>query len=549
MNQMTRPIPAQSKDELPSSLAYIAEKLETNRHLKPSEMRKLILDANVKVDELMHWADFDHPVQDSYGRNLVYKGNNFEIMVMSWCPGDFSTIHDHGHTQWGAVQTFGPAEHATFRVEDGAIHTLARWQMNPGEAIGVHHNLVHQMGNATKDKSFVSLHVYGEPEDVDNVTGDARVFDLENGTIQRVDGGVFFALPSSGIKKLEKGPKGDYPTRLRHMVELIRRLMKMEQHQISSERQLNEIIADFMAPDNIKDLLAALESVTDTNGHQNNSVFWRILNWELKEAAQLQDAILSDENAGDQFHQYASLYDEVICKPCLNGFMGKYLHFFKAHTHIDFSNKSVLSIGCGTGLVEEYMIKQLSIPKENLYGIDISAAMIEEAQQRIHAEVGDVLTLDPAVRLWDVAYSGLNVFHYINNKQLEEAITKTANIIKPGGYFLGDFITPDHIRWYPNVIISEDQQTISLRTPELVEEEGSVFQQSEIINIQASDKLRISYAGKHRRFLPPVNRIRYYFEKAFDGQVDLFDAVSLQPISEWADSCPSTRYIVIAQKK
>lgn len=543
--------PVSTIAELPSSLKYIAEKLERNRNLKPSQMRKIILEAGVKVEELKPWADFDHPVQDSYGRKLVYKGDNFEIMVMSWRPGDFSTIHDHGHTQWGAVQVFGPAEHATFRYGEGKISTLARWSMNNGDAVGVHHSLVHQMGNPTHDTFFLSLHVYGEPGDIDNVTGDARVFDLENQTIQRVDGGVFFALPLEEVKRFEEGPQPDFPTRLRHMIELIRRLRKMENQKANkSGKDLQEVVADFMSARHLPYLIHDLKEHSDTNGHHTHSAFWKILNWELKEAARLQNELLREQSADDHFHKYAALYDEVICKPCMDQFMKGYLDFFAESRHIDFSRQSVISVGCGTGLVESYMIEQLGVPYEQLFGMDLSEAMVAEAQKRIQADVGDVLTLDPSIQMWDIAYSGLNVFQYLDPKKLPDAIQKTADIIKPGGYFIGDFITTDHIRWYPNVIFSEDKKTISLRTPELVEEEGLMYQRSEIVNLQVQgEQLRITYAGKHKRYLPPVNRMRAYFEKAFGGKVELYDAISLKPIQEWADSCQSTRYLVIAQKK
>ncbi len=536
---------------LPASLKKIAEKLENNRYLKPSQMRKMILEANVQAEDLKPWADFDHPISDSYGRKLIYKGDNFEIMAMSWRPGDFSTIHDHGHTQWGVVQVFGPAEHATFRENEGKISTLARWTMKERDAVGVHHTLVHQMGNATHDKFFLSLHVYGEPEDVANVTGDARVFDLENQTIQRVDGGVFFALPAEQVKRFEKGPRPDFPTRLRHMIELIRRLRKMENQKANkSGKDLRSVIEDFMSVDHLPALIHNLKAHTDENGHQTNSVFWKILNWELRQAAILQNELLHEQKASDHFHQYANLYDEVICKPCMDQFMKNYLEFFVQEKKIDLSEQSVISVGCGTGLMEAYMIAELGVPYEQLFGMDLSEAMVAEAQKRIQADVGDVLTLDPSVQLWDIAYSGLNVFQYIDHTQLKEAIQKTANIIKPGGYFIGDFITPDHIRWYPNVIFSADERTISLRSPELIEEDGIMFQRSEIINVQAQgEKLRITYAGKHKRYLPPVNRMRTYFEQAFGGKVTLYDAISLKPIPEWADSCTSTRYVVIAQKK
>ena len=82
-----------------------------------------------------------------------------------------------------------------------------------------------------------------------------------------------------------------------------------------------------------------------------------------------------------------------------------------------------------------------------------------------------------------------------------------------------------------------------------MEEKGRVFQESEIININfGGGAMELNYAGKHKRFLPPLLRIRRYFERAFGGQVDLYDAHSLELIPDWADSCPSTRYVVVARK-
>ncbi len=551
MKSITSENLSELKNKLPDSIRQIIRELEISRNLKPSTMRKIILEAGVRVEDIEPWADYDHPIEDSYGRKLVYKGDNFEVMVMSWQAGDFSTIHDHGHTQWGAVQVFGPAEHATFRYANGQLSTLARWIMEPGDVLGVHHSLIHQMGNPNQKTPFLSLHVYGDLEDIENVTGDARIFDLETDNIQRIDGGVFYALPTNQIKRIDKGPIADFPTRTRHMVELIRRLSKMEPQAVqNSGKDIDETIKDFMSADHLPTLIRDLKKHTNTNGHQTHSVFWRILNWELRQAAQLQDLLMEEKQTSDHFQTYASLYDEVICKPCMDQFMKAYLMFFAEKEKIDFSSKTIISLGCGTGLVESFMINQLRVNYDSLFGMDLSEAMVNEAQKRIHANVGDVLTLAPDVQLWDLAYSGLNVFQYIDHQNLPKAIQKTADILKSGGYFIGDFITPDHIRWYPNVLFSENQKTLSLRTPELIEENGIMYQRSEIINIQTQGSdLRISYAGKHKRYLPPINRMRAYFEKSFGGKVELYDALSLELIPEWADSCKSTRYIVIAKKK
>lgn len=541
----------ETTSHLPEPIRTIVRALESEKDLKPSHVIRVVREAGVEPGDLREWADFDHLESDSYGRKLVYQGGNFEIMVMSWRPGDFSAIHDHGHTQWGAVQIFGPAEHATFRVEDGDMTTLARWTVDPGDIVGVGHSLVHQMGNPTNDKFFLSLHVYGSVDPRQNITGDARLFDLRNNSIQRVDGGVFFALPEAKIKAVEPGPEGDFPTRLRHMVELIRRLRRMEQAGIHTEYQdMSVVVEDAFSSGHHKQLMRCLEANTDSGGHSTNSMFWRVLNRELYETAKLQNALRGEQRATDRFHNYARLYDALVGQPCMDSFMRRYLLFFAEKYNVATDEKTVISLGCGTGLAERFLIEEMGIAYDNLYGIDISEAMVQEARRRIRADVGNVLTLDPSVRMWDVAFSGLNVFQYLPHDRLQEAIQKTAAIIQPGGYFIGDFITPDHIRWYPNVAYSEDKKVISLRTPRLIEEDGIVFQESEITNINLTgSQMRVTYAGKHRRFLPPMHRVRMYFEKAFGGTVELYDAVSLQAIPEWADSCASTRYVVVAKKK
>lgn len=538
--------PVQTINGLPSSLQYIVQVLERERGLRPADMRRTVLEANVAQEDIAPWADYEHSPADSYGRRLIYEGQNFEIMAMSWCPGDFSGIHDHGYTEWGAVQVFGPAEHATFRIEEGQMSTLSRFQFKPGEVVGVSHALIHQMGNPT-DQPFLTLHVYGRPKDIDNVTGDARVYDLENNKIQRVDGGVFFALPEREIKWMEEGPTADFPTRLRYRVELARRLQKMaEAGTEGAAEQLEAVRGRLYSATEQNALLQCLAAHTDEHGHQQDSVYWRTLIQELQAAAALQ----GDQEEGDHFHRYAELYDALICQPCLDGFIAGGLRFFKGQHVTDFSDKRLLSIGAGTGLVERYIIDELGLPYEQLLGIDLSAAMVEEARRRIRAEQGDILAFDADGKQWDIAFTGLNVFHYLPGGRLQEAIEKTAALVKPGGYFFGDFITPDHIRWYPNVMYSVDQSIISLRTPRLIEEEGRMYQESEILNVQFADgRMALNYAGRHKRFLPPLHRIRTYFEQAFGGEVQLFDAQSLELIPESADSCPSTRYFVLARKR
>lgn len=534
------------RNTLPKSIQKLISALQRDRYYKPADIIGVLKKSQVQKEDLRPWTDFNHPDQDGYGRKLVYKSPHFEVMVMSWKPGDFSAIHDHGHTQWGAVKIFGPAEHATFRVEDDHIYTLARWRVKPGDIIGVGHSLIHQMGNPTEDQSFISLHVYGDFEERKSITGDARIFDVDRGEIQRVDGGVFYHLPTEEVQSVEKGPYGDFPTQLRNRIEKIRRWEKIGGH----EKEIAEMKARAFHPAHLDKLQRTLDIQLDENGHALNSSFWKMLNTEMIVAARYQRDKASEEAGEDKFHKYAELYDELIGSTSLNSFIAHYLDWLSRKHRLDFKGMRIISLGCGTGLVEVYMMEHYQIPKKQMYGIDISEAMVHEARKRMNADVGDVLTLDPDIDTWDLAFSGLNVFQYLDFRRIEEAIQKTAAIVKPGGYFIGDFITPDHIRWYPNVMSSEDGHVISLRTPRLIEKEGRMFQESEITNVSfLNGEMEVHYSGKHKRFLPPIHRIRQYFESAFGPEVYLYDAKSMEEIPEWADSCASTRYVVVAKRE
>ena len=195
--------------------------------LTPAQVVDIVLDAEITEDDLMPWADFEHPVSDSYGRKLVFDGGHFEIMVMSWLSGDFSAIHDHGSTQWGAVQCFGAGQHYLYGFRDGIVHTAKEDHYSPGSVRAVGNNLIHQMGNGGVEP-FLSLHVYGVSSPANSaVTADARIFDLFEGCIQHTDGGVFFCLPDSQINHRVEGVRGDRETVVRHHRHMKNRLERM----------------------------------------------------------------------------------------------------------------------------------------------------------------------------------------------------------------------------------------------------------------------------------------------------------------------------------
>lgn len=540
--------------ELTSSLNSLVQALESNEISSCAKLRSVMTEADIKSEELLPWASYDHPVEDSYGRKIVYENQHFEIMVMSWNPGDMSAIHDHGNTQWGCVQVFGQAEHATFKVDEDEIYTLSRETLTTGQIIHVNHSLVHQMGNCAH-QPFLSLHVYGidsvENAPQQSVTADSNLYYAYESSIASVSGGAFFALPKESIDAKSKGPKADFPTYIRDYTEHVKRLRAVHKaHSSTSDENYLALKDELYHSSHLALLQDSLNKHIDAQGHAVNSVWWKILYQEIKAWSKLKDVIDGEEASADSFHDYAAMYDALIGNPCLEGFMANYIAMVFKQFVEDAETKTFLSLGCGTGLIEEYILENHGISKENLFGFDLSNAMIEIAKRRIQAEQGDVLDLDPAIAQWDIAFTGLNVLHYVDHELFEESIQRTASIVRPGGFFFGDFITPDHIRWYPNLMTSSDSTILSLRTPQLKESEGRMYMESHIINLDFSkETVFINDAGNHLRHLPAMHRVRTLFEKHFTGSVHLYDAYSLKEIASHADSCASTRYFIVARKK
>ena len=227
MNVLT--LTPQSKSSvIGSTLSQLIQRLETTEDINPDRAATLLQEACINPKDLLPWYDLDHPAQDSYGRKLVKQGRNFELMVMSWAPGDYSAIHDHGIAEWGAVQYFGAADHIIFKEHHGVLTTETRMTMSLGSVYAVDHSLIHLMGNPG-ETPFISLHLYGRENPAETITGNARIFDLWEQRIQRTDGGVFFGLPESDILWRETAPAADTETTLLHHQLMLNRVDRISQ--------------------------------------------------------------------------------------------------------------------------------------------------------------------------------------------------------------------------------------------------------------------------------------------------------------------------------
>lgn len=190
------------KVTMPASLSrlvdLIGNTIEAEGKLSPKRAKEVVLEADVQLEDMMEYADFAHPVEDCYGRKLVYDAGNFEVMVMSWEPGDYSSIHNHGYTEWGVVQVFGNTHHFIYNLKDEKLSFAKKEMLTSGAAIKVNNAFIHQMGNATSQR-YMTLHVYGANTLDACITADAHNYDLEFDRIVLTCGGAFFNLPEDAI--------------------------------------------------------------------------------------------------------------------------------------------------------------------------------------------------------------------------------------------------------------------------------------------------------------------------------------------------------------
>ena len=301
--------------KLPKSILSIINRIKETHDLDSTTASEIISNAAVSPDELAPWTSFDHSAKDSYGRKLVCDYGNFEIMVMSWIPGDMSMIHDHGYTQWGAVQLFGIAEHAVFEISNGILTTTERKLCKKRQILSVENSLIHQMGNVG-DTNYLTLHLYGSSNRKEDVTADARIFELDNNKIQVVNGGVFFALNDSEVSDSTEEIHADFPTTLRYKTELLKRLQKINSSGLGNnetrkrEDKLSNALFEKLTWKKLSDEL---------EGNQPTS-YLDILEKELKVVSEVQNMLINSS----RFKHLKEQYSE-ISKMVNKNFLSNYL--------------------------------------------------------------------------------------------------------------------------------------------------------------------------------------------------------------------------------
>jgi cysteine dioxygenase len=142
-------------------LAQLVEKLDAYDAVIPREVaEQWLLDSDLSPEDVEQHVSFQ---PELYTRATVKKTANYELLVVSWGSGQWSTLHDHS----GSICAFriveGQATELHFETsEAGYIFPTETARHQPGSVQSCTGADIHQLCNLEKE-GLVSVHIYSPP--------------------------------------------------------------------------------------------------------------------------------------------------------------------------------------------------------------------------------------------------------------------------------------------------------------------------------------------------------------------------------------------------
>ncbi|WP_395541309.1 hypothetical protein [Neotabrizicola sp. sgz301269] len=166
---------------------------------RESEEARLFREATPLMADLIRRPDwlpraYAQPSLERYQQYLLYCDplQRFSLVSFVWGPGQQTPVHDH--TTWGLIGVLEGAEQAQkYALIDGIWRPQAEEEMlEPGglDAVSPTIGDVHRVRNAWKDRTSISIHLYGG--NIGQI--DRHVFDPNNGQVKPFRSG--YALDS-----------------------------------------------------------------------------------------------------------------------------------------------------------------------------------------------------------------------------------------------------------------------------------------------------------------------------------------------------------------
>ena len=125
-----------------------------------NNIRKCIpLVNNYESLDYYKWISFN---KFSYKRNLIYRDNNYEILLLCWNPYSFSKIHDHSQNGCILKLLYG---NLVETIYDNSLNIVSNNLINPNNISYMNNKIgYHSINNL--NNYAVSLHIYSPPNHI-----------------------------------------------------------------------------------------------------------------------------------------------------------------------------------------------------------------------------------------------------------------------------------------------------------------------------------------------------------------------------------------------
>jgi cysteine dioxygenase len=145
------------------SLSCLVEILKTDYSaINPARMQNILDRLVLPAGDVQPHALFS---ESRYARNLVYKDQRLEVMIMCWNAGQRSSIHDHAGSLGGIRILQGELTECLFgRAPNGMIKALSSDEYGIEQTRVEETSLIHQISNLQSGNArALSIHIYIPP--------------------------------------------------------------------------------------------------------------------------------------------------------------------------------------------------------------------------------------------------------------------------------------------------------------------------------------------------------------------------------------------------
>jgi uncharacterized NAD(P)/FAD-binding protein YdhS/predicted metal-dependent enzyme (double-stranded beta helix superfamily) len=124
--------------------------------------RRLLTQADLTHDEV---ARYVVPRPESYGRRAVARRENYELLVLTWMPGQQSVAHDHSGSLCGLKVVQGSLSEQLYELgPDGQVRPTTASRLSAGEITVDPGVVIHSLANpAGSGQKVVTVHLYSPP--------------------------------------------------------------------------------------------------------------------------------------------------------------------------------------------------------------------------------------------------------------------------------------------------------------------------------------------------------------------------------------------------